>query len=95
MIGVLDNWQAGSVIAGGVVVVFGGVWRGVVRPMKATADRIEAAVKWTEAQTRNNGGSTLRDAVDWCIAGIETIAEEKGITAKLPPRPKPVEKGHP
>lgn len=85
----LEQWGVllGIVVSLGAIA--GWLWRRAVRPIMRTAERIETAVQWVEVQTRNDGGSSLRDAIDWCVAGIEVIAEDKGITGKLPPRPKP------
>ena len=53
-----DDWHIvlqGVLTAASVALVFGAIrW----------ARRIDKAVTWVEEQTKNNGGATLRDAID-------------------------------
>lgn len=48
----------------GCVVSVGVIYRGVVRPTYRWATRLEKAVSHVEMNMKNNGGSSLRDAVD-------------------------------
>ena len=49
---------AGSIISIGVI------YRGVVRPLFRWAQRLDKAITTVEMNMKNNGGSSLRDAVD-------------------------------
>lgn len=49
---------------GGVVAALGVIWRGTVRPVLRWGRRIEQAVTVVEQNMTNNGGSSLRDAID-------------------------------
>lgn len=48
----------------GCVVSVGVIYRGVVRPTYRWATRLEKAVSHVEMNMKNNGGSSLRDAID-------------------------------
>ena len=48
----------------GCIVSLGVIYRGVVRPTYRWATRLEKAVSHVEMNMKNNGGSSLRDAVD-------------------------------
>jgi hypothetical protein len=52
------------ITAGGVVGALGVIFHTVVRPVVRWAKRIEKAVSTVEQNMMNNGGSSLRDAVD-------------------------------
>lgn len=52
------------ITAGAVVAAVGVIWRGTVRPVLRWGRRIEQAVTVVEQNMSNNGGSSLRDAVD-------------------------------
>jgi hypothetical protein len=47
-----------------VLVALGAIGRYVVRPIFRYFQRVEHAVKATEAEVRPNGGSSMRDAID-------------------------------
>ncbi len=48
----------------GCIVSFGVIYRGVVRPVYRWATRLEKAISHVEMNMKNNGGSSLRDAID-------------------------------
>lgn len=48
----------------GCIVSIGIIWRGVLRPIYRWATRLEKAVAHVEMNMKNNGGSSLRDAID-------------------------------
>lgn len=48
----------------GCIVSLGVIYRGVVRPTYRWATRLEKAVSHVEMNMKNNGGSSLRDAID-------------------------------
>jgi hypothetical protein len=77
--------DAVSVLASvaGCVVSVGVIYRGVVRPVYRWATRLEKAVAHVELNMKNNGGSSLRDAVDRIENRLTQL--EKVIT---PPKPK-------
>lgn len=53
------------VITGGAVVgAVGMIFRGLVLPVYRWARRIETAMTYVESNLKNNGGSSLRDAID-------------------------------
>lgn len=62
------------ITAGGVVGAFGIIFQTLVRPVIRWARRIERAVSTVEMNMGNNGGSSLRDAIDRIearVAGLE------------------------
>ena len=50
-------------IAGSIVSI-GVIYRGVVRPIFRWGQRLDNAITVVEMNMKNNGGSSLRDAVD-------------------------------
>jgi hypothetical protein len=48
----------------GCVVSVGVIYRGVVRPIYRWATRLEKAIVHVESNMKNNGGATMRDAID-------------------------------
>lgn len=50
-------------IAGSIVSI-GVIYRGVVRPIFRWAQRLDKAVTTVEMNMKNNGGSSMRDAID-------------------------------
>lgn len=52
------------ITAGGVVAAVGVMWRGVAWPIIRWGRRIEKAVTFVEMNMTNNGGTSLRDAID-------------------------------
>lgn len=52
------------ITAGGVVGALGIIFQTVVKPVVKWARRIESAVSTVEMNMSNNGGSSLRDAID-------------------------------
>ena len=52
-----------ATIAGSIVSI-GVIYRGVVRPIFRWGKRLDNAITVVEMNMKNNGGSSLRDAVD-------------------------------
>jgi len=52
------------ITTGGVVGALGIIFQTVVKPVVKWARRIESAVSTVEMNMSNNGGSSLRDAID-------------------------------
>ena len=48
----------------GSIISIGVIYRGVVRPLFRWAQRLDNAITTVEMNMKNNGGSSLRDAVD-------------------------------
>lgn len=48
----------------GCIVSIGIIYRGVVRPIYRWATRLEKAIVHVEMNMKNNGGSSMRDAID-------------------------------
>lgn len=48
----------------GSIVSIGVIYRGVIRPVVRWATRLEKAVAHVEMNMKNNGGSSMRDAID-------------------------------
>ena len=52
-----------ATIAGSIVSI-GIIYRGVVRPIFRWAQRLDKAITTVEMHMHNNGGASLRDAID-------------------------------
>jgi hypothetical protein len=52
-----------ATIAGSIVSI-GVIYRGVVRPIFRWAQRLDKAITTVEMHMKNNGGASLRDAID-------------------------------
>ena len=63
------------ITAGGVVGAFGIIFQTLVRPVIRWAKRIEKAVSIVEMNMSNNGGSSLRDAVDRIEARLSAVED--------------------
>lgn len=61
------------ITAGGVVTSVAAIVQFAVRPVIKWATRIERAVTFVEMNLQNNGGSSLRDAVDRIEARLVTL----------------------
>lgn len=61
------------ITAGGVVGALGIIYRTLFRPVIRWAKRIENAVSHVEMNMKNNGGSSLRDAVDRIENRLTTV----------------------
>ena len=48
----------------GCIVSIGIIYRGVVRPVYRWATRLDKAIAHVEMNMKNNGGSSMRDAID-------------------------------
>ena len=68
------------ITAGAVTAALGVMWRGLIRPVLRWGQRIEKAVTIVEQNMVNNGGSSLRDAVDRIEARV--VAVEKAVEKK-------------
>lgn len=74
----------------GSIVSLGVIYRGVVRPTYRWATRLEKAVAHVEMNMKNNGGSSLRDAVDRIENRLTEL--EKVIKPAKPKAPRAVKK---
>lgn len=63
------------ITAGGVVGALGIIFQTLVRPVIRWAKRIEKAVSIVEMNMSNNGGSSLRDAVDRIEARLSAVED--------------------
>ena len=48
----------------GCIISIGVIYRGVVRPVYRWATRLEKAISHVESHMNNNGGASMRDAID-------------------------------
>lgn len=48
----------------GCIISIGVIYRGVVRPIYRWATRLDKAIAHVEMNMNNNGGSSMRDAID-------------------------------
>lgn len=48
----------------GCIISIGVIYRGVVRPVYRWATRLEKAITHVESHMNNNGGASMRDAID-------------------------------
>jgi hypothetical protein len=48
----------------GCIISIGVIYRGVVRPVYRWATRLDKAIAHVEMNMKNNGGSSMRDAID-------------------------------
>ena len=78
-----------ATISGSIVSV-GVIYRGVVRPTYRWATRLEKAVSHVEMNMKNNGGSSLRDAVDRIENRLTEL--EKAVKPAKPKAPRAVKK---
>jgi hypothetical protein len=65
---------------GGVVAASGVIWRGLMWPVIKWGRRIEKAVSFVEMNMTNNGGTSLRDAIDRIemrLVVVENSVEKK------------------
>lgn len=53
-----------SITAGAVVTAWAAIWRFVLQPVIRWGRKLETAVDFVHEQMINNGGSSLRDAID-------------------------------
>lgn len=78
------------ITAGGVVGALAIIFQSVVRPVLRWGRRIEQAVSTVEQNMVNNGGSTLRDAIDRIekrLTDLETLVTgtpKSTVTRKKP-----------
>jgi len=59
----------------GSIISIGVIYRGVVRPLFRWAQRLDNAITTVEMNMKNNGGSSMRDAIDR-IENRLTIVED-------------------
>jgi hypothetical protein len=82
------------ITAGGVVGALAVIFHTVVRPVISWAKRIECAVSTVEQNMMNNGGSSLRDAIDRIeqrLNGLEQIVVQTPVKPTVT-RKKPTAK---
>lgn len=48
----------------GCIISIGVIYRGLVRPVYRWATRLEKAITHVESHMNNNGGASMRDAID-------------------------------
>ena len=63
------------ITAGATVGALGIIFQTLVRPVFKWAQRIEKAVSTVEMNMNNNGGSSLRDAIDRIERRVSTVEE--------------------
>jgi hypothetical protein len=63
------------ITAGAVVGALGIIFRTLVKPVVSWARRIEKAVSTVEQNMNNNGGSSLRDAIDRIERRLNEVEE--------------------
>ena len=63
------------ITAGAVVGALGIIFQTLVRPVVRWAKRIENAVTVVESNMANNGGSSLRDAIDRIEKRVTTVED--------------------
>jgi hypothetical protein len=82
------------ITTGGVIGALAVIFHTVVRPVVSWAKRIESAVSTVEQNMMNNGGSSLRDAVDRIerrlteLEGIVVQPTAKPTVTRKKPTPK-------
>jgi len=64
------------ITAGGVVGAFGVIYATLIRPTVRWAVRLEKAVSFVEMNMTNNGGSSLRDAIDRIEFRLEKLEKK-------------------
>ncbi len=89
MLATLPSWfgslAADLGVVAAVIVAVGVIWRGVVRPVIRYARRVETTIQAVQGQMVNNGGTTLRDAVDRIDLRTSTLeAWRESVDARLP-----------
>jgi hypothetical protein len=72
------------ITSGGVVGALGVIFHTVIRPVLRWGKRIESAVSTVEQNMQNNGGSSLRDAIDRIEARLNQLEQ---IVAPSPVKP--------
>lgn len=63
------------ITAGAVVAAVGVIHRAVVYPIFKWAQRLENAVSHVEMNMKNNGGSSMRDAIDRIEKRLTTLED--------------------
>jgi hypothetical protein len=61
---------------GGVVAALGVIWRGLMWPVIRWGRRIEKAVSFVEMNMTNNGGTSLRDAIDRIESRLDAVEKK-------------------
>jgi uncharacterized alpha-E superfamily protein len=64
------------ITSGGVVAAVGVMWRGVAWPVIKWGRRIEKAVTFVEMNMTNNGGTSLRDAIDRIESRLKAVEKK-------------------
>ena len=77
------------ITAGAVVGALGIIFQTLVRPVVKWARRIEKAVSTVESNMMNNGGASLRDAIDRIEQRLDALEKKVGKpTVERKPRTK-------
>jgi ubiquinone biosynthesis protein UbiJ len=77
------------ITAGAVVGALGIIYQTLVRPVVKWARRIEKAVSTVELNMMNNGGASLRDAIDRIEQRLDALEKKVGKpTVERKPRTK-------
>ena len=77
------------ITAGAVVGALGIIYQTLVRPVVKWARRIEKAVSTVESNMMNNGGASLRDAIDRIEQRLDALEKKVGKpTVERKPRTK-------
>ena len=63
------------ITAGAVVAAIGVIYRGMFYPVFKWAKRIEQAVSHVESNMKNNGGTSMRDAIDRIEKRLTTLED--------------------
>lgn len=87
-----DGVAADVGVVAAIVVGVGVIYRGVIRPVVRYGRRVEATIQDVQGQFRNNGGTTMRDAIDRIDERTSSLeAWRESVDARLPatPTPKP------
>ena len=66
------------ITAGAVVGALGIIYQTLVRPVVKWARRIEKAVSTVESNMMNNGGASLRDAIDRIEQRLDALEKKVG-----------------
>lgn len=79
------------ITAGGVVTALAAIFQFVFRPVIRWGTRIEKAVTFVESNMTNNGGASLRDAIDRIearLVAVEKIPQSSTVRKKAAPKTK-------
>jgi hypothetical protein len=94
MVAALPSWfgslAADLAVVAAVIVAVGVIHRGLIRPVLCYARRLEATVADVRGEFRNNGGTTMRDAIDRIDTRTSSLEEwRESVDTRLTPTPEP------